>query len=76
MVTMAQQVVRNQVKMIRREGLIEGIEQGLEQGLKQAIKGMLINNVEDDIIINSTGVSKKELEKIKKEMASKKIDKL
>ena len=37
---------------------------------------MLINNVEDDIIINSTGVSKKELEKIKKEMASKKIDKL
>ena len=64
MVTMAQQVVRNQVKMIRREGLIEGIE----QGLKQAIKGMLINNVEDDIIINSTGVSKKELEKIKKEI--------
>jgi len=64
MVTMAQQVVRNQVKMIRMEGLIEGIE----QGLKQAIKGMLINNVEDDIIINSTGVSKKELEKIKKEI--------
>ena len=64
MVTMAQQVVRNQVKMIRREGLIEGIEQGLEQ----AIKGMLINNVEDDIIINFTGVSKKELEKIKKEI--------
>ncbi len=73
MVTMAQQVVRNQFKMIRRDGLIEGIEQGLDQGreegLKQAIKGMLINNVEDDIIINSTGVSKKELEKIKKEMA-------
>ena len=60
MVTMAQQVVRNQVKMIRREGLIEGIE--------QAIKGMIRNKVEDDIIINSTGVSKKELEKIKKEM--------
>ena len=32
MVTMAQQVVRNQFKMIRRNGLIEGIEQGLEQG--------------------------------------------
>ena len=65
MVTMAQQVVRNQFKTIRRQGLIEGIEQGLEQ----AIKGMLRNNVEDDIIINSTGISKKELEKIKKEMA-------
>jgi len=68
MVTMAQQVVRNQFKMIRRNGLIEGIEQGLEQGLKQAIKGMLINNVEDSVIINSTGISKKELEKIKNEI--------
>ena len=66
--TMAQQVVRNEFKMNRREGILEGLEQGLEQGLKQAIKGMIRNNVEDSIIINSTGISKKELEKIKKEM--------
>ena len=57
MVTMAQQVVRNQFKTIRRQGMLEG--------LKQAIKGMLINNVEDSVIINSTGISKKELEKMK-----------
>lgn len=78
--TMAQQVIKNEFAMYRkkakREGRKEGIKEGLKEGLKEgeeigiikSIKGMLYNNVDDDIIISSTGISKKELQKIKEDI--------
>ena len=39
-----------------------------EIGIIKSIKGMLYNNVDDDIIISSTGISKKELQKIKEDI--------
>ena len=41
------------------------MEKGRQQGIKQTIKGFLMQNVNDEIIINATGISKKELQQIK-----------
>ena len=51
-------------KIIEEEGRKE-MEKGRQQGIKQTIKGFLMQNVNDEIIINATGISKKELEKLK-----------
>ena len=55
-------------KIIEEEGRKEmekGRQQGIKQGVKQTIKGLLMQNVNDEIIINATGISKKELQQIK-----------
>ncbi len=72
MVTMAQQVVRNQFKMIRRNGLIEGIEQGLEQSQKlgeinkerEIAKKLKQENMSLEFISKITGLSIEEIEKL------------
>ena len=51
-------------KIIEEEGRKE-MEKGRQQGIKQTIKGFLMQNVNDEIIINATGISKKELQQIK-----------
>ena len=52
-----------------QEGIEKGIEKGIEQGEnKKSIeiaKALLKNNVDIDIIINSTGLSKEEIESLK-----------
>ena len=40
-------------------------EKGIQQGIAKAIKGLLTQNVNDEIIIKATGISKEELEKLK-----------
>ena len=55
-------------KIIEEEGRKEmekGRQQGIKQGVKQTIKSFLMQNVNDEIIINATGISKKELQQIK-----------
>ena len=72
MVTMAQQVVRNQFKMIRRNALIEGIEQGLEQSQKlgeinkerEIAKKLKQENMSLEFISKITGLSIEEIEKL------------
>ena len=48
-----------------QRGMQRGIKRGEEQGIRKTIKGFLSQNVDDEIIINATGISKEELEKLK-----------
>ena len=51
-------------KIVEEEGRKER-ENGMQRGIRKTIKGLLTQNVADEIIINATGISKKELEKLK-----------
>ena len=51
-----------------KKGMQRGMQQGIQQGIRKTIKGFLLQNVDDEIIINATRVSKKELEKLKLEI--------
>ena len=44
------------------------IEENVERGINKTIKGFLKQKVDDNIIINATGISKEELEKLKSQM--------
>ena len=55
-------------KIVEGEGRKErenGMQRGIQQGIRKTIKGLLLQNVADEIIINVTGISKEELEKLK-----------
>ena len=62
------------LKEAREKGIEQGIEKGIEQGIEKGIeqekieiaKELLNNNVSLDIIMKSTGLSKEEIEKLKK----------
>ena len=55
-----------------KEGLEKGIKEGIEQGIEQGenkksieiAKALLQNNVDINIIINSTGLSKEKIESL------------
>ena len=49
-----------------KEAKEKGIEQGVEQEKIEIAKELLNNNVSLDIIMKSTGLSKEEIEKLKK----------
>ena len=58
-------------KIVEEEGRKErenGMQRGIQQGIRKTIKGFLLQNVADEIIINATGISKEELEKLKLQM--------
>ena len=40
----------------------------MQRGIRKTIKGLLTQNVDDEIIINATGISRKELEQLKLEI--------
>lgn len=48
-----------------RYGMKEGEKIGLEKKQKEIAKNLLKNNVDIDIIVNSTGLTKEEIEKLK-----------
>ena len=54
-------------KIVEEEGRKER-ENGMQRGIRKTIKGLLTQNVADEIIINATGISKEELEKLKLQM--------
>ena len=58
-------IIEEEGRKEMEKGRQQGIKQGVKQGVKQTIKGFLMQNVNDEIIINATGISKKELEKLK-----------
>ena len=51
-----------------KKGMQRGMQQGIQQGIRKTIKGFLLQNVDDEIIINATGISRKELEQLKLEI--------
>lgn len=50
----------------REEGKVEGIKEGIKEGITKVVKGMLKFGEQDEKIVKYTGISKKELEDIKK----------
>ena len=50
------------------QGMMQGLKQGLKQGLRQVVENMLNLNMEDEIIIKTTGIGREELGKIKNKM--------
>ena len=68
-----QEGMKKGVEKGRQEGMKKGVEKGRQEGMKkgvekgrfQIIKAMLNLKLSDEIIIASTGIDKKELEKIK-----------
>ena len=61
-------IVEEEGRKERENGMQRGIKRGEEQGIRKTIKGFLSQNVDDEIIINATGISRKELEKLKLEV--------
>ena len=50
-----------------KEGIEKGIEKGIEQGVKTVAKNMLMIGTDDAVILQVTGLSREELERIKAE---------
>ena len=57
-----------EIEYARDEGIEQGIEKGIEEGVKKIGLAMMRMGVELDTIISATGLSKKELEKLGKDM--------
>ena len=51
-----------------KKGMQRGMQRGIQRGIRKTIKGFLLQNVDDEIIINATGISRKELEQLKLEI--------
>ena len=58
-------IVEEEGRRERKNGMQRGMQRGMQQGIRKTIKGLLTQNVADEIIINATGISKEELEKLK-----------
>ena len=58
-------IIEEEGRKEMEKGRQQGIKQGVKQGVKQTIKSFLMQNVNDEIIINATGISKEELQQIK-----------
>ncbi len=64
------------MSLATKKGLQQGLEQGLEQGLKQGearkskeiAKNMLKENIDIKVITKVTGLTEKEIKKIKEEL--------
>ena len=54
-------------KVAMEKGMQEGIKKGIEQGIEKIAKKMLKTDMSIDDIINITGLTKEDLEKLKKE---------
>ena len=50
-----------------KEGIEKGIEKGIEQGVKTVAKNLLMIGTDDAVILQATGLSREELERIKAE---------
>ena len=61
-------IIEENVERGRAEGITQGKFEGIAQGKAETIKGLLKQKVDDNIIINATGISKEELEKLKSQM--------
>ncbi len=57
---------RRGVEQGLKQGLKQGIQQGLKQGIRQAALMMIKNNLPDEQIAKYTGLSKKEIEELRK----------
>ena len=55
------------IEYATRQGIEQGIEQGQEQEKKEIVKRMLRKNVKVEDIMEFTGLTKEEIEKIKNE---------
>ena len=55
------------IEYATRQGIEQGIEQGQEQEKKETVKRMLRKNVKVEDIVEFTGLTKEEIEKIKNE---------
>lgn len=43
-------------------------KEGIKEGINKTIRGMILKNIDENIIKDITGIKDKELEKIKKEL--------
>lgn len=62
------EMIREENRMIRDAGRKAGIIAGREEGRKEIISNMLKNGMKEEEIIKITGISKKELEQVKKKI--------
>lgn len=54
--------------VIREEGIEEGIERGIERGIEKTARNMLANGCTIDFVEKMTGLTKKVIEALKKEL--------
>ena len=54
-------------------GMKQGMEQGIKQSIKQTVKNMIKYGEEEEKIIRYIGISKQEMQKIKKEIEKEQI---
>ena len=63
--------MNTRLKGAKQEGIEEGIQQGIKQGIEQGFqrrnmeiaKNLLSQNVDMDVIMSATGLTKEEIEK-------------
>ena len=65
-----QRIIELREKAIRDEHAIyaKGVDDGIEKGTKQIAKNLLKADVEIEVIIKATGLTKEEIEKLKKQL--------
>ena len=67
-----QKILNTRLKGAKQEGIEEGIQQGIKQGIEQGFqrrnmeiaKNLLSQNVDIDVIMKATGLTKEEIEKL------------
>jgi len=62
------EVIMTLADIWREEGIKEGIKEGKKEGIKEVAKNMLVNEVDIGTICKFTGLTRNEVEKIKKEI--------
>lgn len=69
--TFAERIKKNEMEermKAKDEGKKEGIKEGMKKGVNKTIRGMILKNIDENIIKDITGIKDKELEKMKKEL--------
>ena len=62
-------IVDEEAEKRMKKGIERGVKQGVKQGIIQVAKQMIKNKISDEIIMESTNLSKKEIEELKLQMA-------
>jgi len=60
--------LKNTIDTAKEEGMAEGIEKGMEKKAFEIAESLIVNDVADDIISKSTGLTIEQIEKIRERM--------
>ncbi len=63
-------MLEKRVKQWQKQWMLEGLTEGERKGKLETARGLILHGVQLDIIAASTGLSRDELEKLRRDMES------